>query len=179
MTRSFQKKLGNPTRGGARGVGGGCTGDAAGDCRWNWSRNPLSESRRIAVSVDARTGIVGETDREIYDRDDPRERDYNLGVVCGGWGGEGGREGRVAGGGEGDRGARGTKSKDRRRSRTTRSLSLSLSLSRSPDSIHSPPRGGREGGDHRSKGGVGRSPRIRRVREFRHVAAIARSSGRA
>jgi len=110
-------------------VGGGCTGDAAGDCRWNWSRNPLSESRRIAVSVDARTGIVGETDREIYDRDDPRERDYNLGVVCGGWGGEGGREGRVAGGGEGDRGARGTKSKDRRRSRTTRSLSLSLSLS--------------------------------------------------
>jgi len=128
-------------------VGGGCTGDAAGDCRWNWSRNPLSESRRIAVSVDARTGIVGETDREIYDRDDPRERDYNLGVVCGGWRGgrEGGREGKVAGGGEGDRGARGTKSKDRRRSRTTRSLSLSLSLVHPTRFIHRRAEGGREG----------------------------------
>jgi hypothetical protein len=130
MTRSFQKKLGNPTRGGARGVGGGCTGDAAGDCRWNWSRNPLSESRRIAVSVDARTGIVGETDREIYDRDDPRERDYNLGVVCGGWGG-GGREG-----GKGGRRGRG-RSRGKRHeiegpppiAHHPLSLSLSLSLS--------------------------------------------------
>jgi len=127
----------------ARGGGGWCTGDAAGDCRWNWSRNPLSESRRIAVSVDARTGIVGETDREIYDRDDPRERDYNLGVVCGGWGG--GREG-----GKGGRRGRG-------RSRGKRHeiegpppiahhpLSLSLSLVHPTRFIHRRAEGGREG----------------------------------
>jgi len=71
--------------------------------------------------------------------------------------------------------SRGTAAK----SKAAKSSRRSRTRPRSPDSIHSPPRGGREGGDHQPRGGVVRSPRICRVREFRHVAAITRSSAAA